>query len=124
MSKLRRRRGEDAQPDAESGATPEYCFHDSAGGHIVDGGIVTTLVETAMAGACWAMLEENESFQTADLRVDLRAEFLRTTGPSTLRAKGWVVQRSRDVAFCAAELYDDEETLLATARCTQIIRGS
>jgi acyl-coenzyme A thioesterase PaaI-like protein len=32
------------------------------------------------------------------------------------------VQRNRRVAFCAAELYDGDETLLATARCTQIIR--
>jgi len=33
-----------------------------------------------------------------------------------------VVQRSARVAFCEANLYDSEGTLLASSRCTQIIR--
>jgi uncharacterized protein (TIGR00369 family) len=98
-------------------ATPDYCFH-SPGGPIVHGGMVTTLLDTAMGGACWATLEEHEHFLTADLRV----EFMRSARPGTLRAKGWVVQRNRRVAFCAAELYQDD-VLLATSRCTQIIRS-
>ena len=100
-------------------ATPEYCFHDGSGGHIVHGGMVTTLLDTAMGGACWATLADDESFLTADLRC----EFLRAARPGTLRAKGWVVQRNRRVAFCAAELFQDE-ALLASARCTQIIRSA
>ena len=99
-------------------ATPEYCFHDGAGGHIVHGGMVTTLLDTAMGGACWATLEEGESFLTADLR----AEFLRSARPGTLRAVGTVIQRNRRVAFCSAELHQDGE-LVAVSRCTQIIRG-
>ena len=42
--------------------------------------------------------------------------------PGRLRAEGHVVQRTRRVAFCAAELYDAEGTPLASARCTQVIR--
>jgi len=99
-------------------ATPEYCFR-AASGPIVHGGMVTTLLDTAMGGACWSMLDEEESFLTADLRV----EFMRSSRPGTLRAEGRVVQRNRRVAFCAAELYDTEGTLLATSRCTQIIRS-
>ena len=99
-------------------ATPAYCFHDGSGGFIVHGGMVTTLLDTAMGGACWATLADDESFLTADLRT----EFLRAARPGTLRAKGWVVQRNRRVAFCAADLSQDE-VLLATARCTQIIRS-
>jgi uncharacterized protein (TIGR00369 family) len=71
-----------------------------------------------MGGACWSVLDEGESFLTADLRV----EFMRSSRPGTLRAEGTVVQRNRRVAFCSAELYDAEGTLLATSRCTQIIR--
>jgi uncharacterized protein (TIGR00369 family) len=100
-------------------ATPEYCFHDGAGGHIVHGGMVTTLLDTAMGGACWAVIEDDESFLTADLR----AEFMRSARPGTLRAVGRVVQRNRRVAFCEAQLYQDD-VLLASARCTQIIRRS
>ena len=98
-------------------ATPEFCFH-APSGPIVHGGMVTTLLDTAMGGACWTVLGEDESFLTADLRV----EFMRSARPGTLRAEGSVIQRSRGVAFCSADLYDAERTLLATSRCTQIVR--
>ena len=98
-------------------ATPEFCFHGPSG-PIVHGGMVTTLLDTAMGGACWSVLEDDESFLTADLRV----EFMRSARPGTLRADGQVVQRNRRVAFCSADLYDAESTLLASARCTQIVR--
>jgi uncharacterized protein (TIGR00369 family) len=98
-------------------ATPEFCFH-APSGPIVHGGMVTTLLDTAMGGACWSVLADDESFLTADLRV----EFLRSARPGTLRAVGTVVQRNRRIAFCAAELWQDG-VLLATSRCTQIIRA-
>ncbi len=98
-------------------ATPEYCFH-APSGPIVHGGMVATLLDTAMGGACWSLLEDDESFLTADLRV----EFMRSARPGTLRAEGRVVQRNRRVAFCSAELYDAAGELLASSRCTQIIR--
>jgi uncharacterized protein (TIGR00369 family) len=100
-------------------ATPDYCFHDGAGGFIVHGGMATTLLDTAMGGAMWSLLAEDESFLTADLRT----EFLRSGRPGTLRAVGTVVQRNRRVAFCAADLFQDEQ-LIATSRCTQIIRAA
>ena len=99
-------------------ATPEYCFHDGRGGFIVHGGMVATLLDTAMGGACWSVLDDEESFLTADLHC----EFLRSARPGVLRADGRVVQRNRRVAFCAADLYDVDGELLASSRCTQIIR--
>ena len=98
-------------------ATAEYCFHPPSG-PIVHGGMVTTILDTAMGGACWSTLEDDESFLTADLRV----EFMRAARPGTLRAAGHVIQRSRTVAFCSAELFDAEGAQLAASRCTQIIR--
>jgi uncharacterized protein (TIGR00369 family) len=98
-------------------ATPAYCFHSPAG-PIVHGGLVTTLLDTAMGGACWTLMHDDEDFLTADLR----AEFVRSARPGTLRAEGRVVQRNRRVVFCAAELFDADGLLLATARCTQIVR--
>jgi len=101
-------------------ATVEYCFHGPGDSRIVHGGMVATLLDTAMGGACWSLLEDGEDFLTADLRV----EFMRSATPGTLRAEGRVVQRNRRVAFCSAELFDADGTLLAAARCTQIIRRS
>jgi len=98
-------------------ATPEYCFH-APSGPIVHGGMVTTLLDTAMGGACWSVLAKDESFLTAELRT----EFMRSARPGRLRAEGRVIQRNRRVAFCAADLYDESGELLASSRCTQIIR--
>ena len=99
-------------------ATPDFCFHDGRGGHIVHGGMVTTLLDTAMGSACWSVLGDDESFLTADLHV----EFVRSARPGVLRAEGRVVRRNRRVAFCAADLYDAAGELLASSRCTQIVR--
>jgi uncharacterized protein (TIGR00369 family) len=99
-------------------ATPEYCFG-APSGSIVHGGMVTTLLDTAMGGACWSVLEADESFLTAELRT----EFMRSARPGLLRAEGRVVQRNRRLAFCAADLYAEDGQLLASSRCTQIIRS-
>jgi uncharacterized protein (TIGR00369 family) len=80
---------------------------------------VTTILDTAMGGACHSVLEEGETFLTADLH----AEFFRPTRPGTLRAEGRVVQRTKRAVFCAADLTDAEGTQLASARCTQVLRS-
>jgi uncharacterized protein (TIGR00369 family) len=107
----------DGRSVIEWDATPDFCFQ-SPSGPIVHGGMVATLLDTAMGGACWSLMAEDEDFLTADLRT----EFMRSARPGTLRAEGRVVQRSRRVVFCSAELYDSDGMLLATARCTQIVR--
>ena len=99
-------------------APPAYAFP-APSGPIVHGGLVATLLDTAMGGACWSLLEEGETFLTADLHV----EFLRSARPGTLRAEGKVVHRTKRVVFCAAELYDASSEHLASARCTQVLRS-
>jgi uncharacterized protein (TIGR00369 family) len=97
-------------------APQDYCFP-SAGGPVVQGGLVTALLDAAMGGACWSVLDSDQAFLTADLRV----EFLRPTRPGQLSATGTVVRRTRRVVFCAADLFDAEGKLLATSRCTQVV---
>lgn len=99
-------------------ATADYSFPTSSG-PIVQGGLVTALLDAGMGGACWTVLNNDEAFLTADLRV----EFLRSAGLQTLVARGFVVRRTRRVVFCGAELYEGEVggPLLATSRCTQVV---
>ena len=111
--------------DAENGraaiewdAGEDYAFPDRAGGSIVHGGLVATLLDTAMGYACRASLDESEGFLTADLGV----EFLRAARPGTLRPEGRFVHRTRRAVFCAADLSDADGELIASARCTQIVR--
>jgi uncharacterized protein (TIGR00369 family) len=97
-------------------AQPEYGFP-SASGQIIHGGMVTTILDTAMGAATWSALSAEEVFLTADLRV----EFYRATRPGPLLAKGLVVKRTSRLAFCSAELYDGDDRLLASSRATQTI---
>jgi uncharacterized protein (TIGR00369 family) len=97
-------------------APVDYCFP-TATGPIVQGGLVTALLDAAMGGACWTVLNRDEIFLTADLRV----EFIRPSTPGVLRADGRVVRRTRRVVFCSADLVDADGLLLATSRCTQIV---
>jgi uncharacterized protein (TIGR00369 family) len=97
-------------------APVDYCFP-SSGGPIVQGGLVTALLDAAMGGACWTVLDNDQAFLTADLRV----EFLRMARPGELRATGTVVRRTRRAVFCAADLYSDDGAVLATSRGTQIV---
>jgi uncharacterized protein (TIGR00369 family) len=87
-------------------------------GTVVHGGMIATLLDSAMGHATVLTLDEGDTFLTADLHV----EFYRSGQIGTLRGEGWVVRRSRQVAFCAAELFQGGE-LLASARCTQIVRS-
>ena len=97
-------------------ATPEYGFP-TRGGQVVQGGLVTAVLDAAMGGACWSVLDEDQAFLTADLRV----EFLRTTRVGTVRATGSVVRRTRRVVFCEATLVDAAGVVLAASRCTQVV---
>ncbi len=84
---------------------------------MIQGGLVTAILDAAMGGACWSVLDEDEAFLTADLRV----EFLRSTRVGTVTAVGTVVRRTRRIVFCEAQLFDAGEVLLAVSRCTQVV---
>jgi uncharacterized protein (TIGR00369 family) len=97
-------------------ATADYGFT-TATGSVIQGGLVTAVLDSAMGGACWTVLDRDELFLTADLRV----EFFRPTRPGPLRAVGRVVRKTQRVVFCAAELFDAGGTTLAASRCTQVV---
>jgi uncharacterized protein (TIGR00369 family) len=97
-------------------ATVDYGFYTPAG-PVIQGGLVTAVLDSAMGGACWTVLDNHEVFLTADLRV----EFFRPTRPGTLRAAGRVVRKTSRVVFCAAELFDVDGSTLAGSRCTQVL---
>jgi uncharacterized protein (TIGR00369 family) len=85
-------------------------------GYIIHGGMVTAILDTAMGGATWTLLDLNEVFLTADLRT----EFYRPTLPGLVRAEGRVIHKTRRVTFAEAELFDSEGRLLAAGRATNL----
>lgn len=97
-------------------ARPEYGFP-TRSGHVIQGGMVATVLDSAMGAAARSVLEPRAGFLTADLRL----EFHRATRPGHLTARGRVVREGRRVIFCAAELFDADGEHLASARCTQVV---
>lgn len=100
-------------------ATEDYAFPTMTG-YIVHGGMVSTVLDTAMGGACWTLLNHDQAFLTSNLNV----EFHRATRPGLLRAEGRVVSKTKRAIFCTAELFDEDGRHTASARCTQIILPS
>lgn len=96
-------------------ATHRHCFP-TAEGWIVHGGMITTLLDTACGQVTWSLLNDNEVFLTADLHT----EFYRPTYPGTVFAKGYVVRKTRRITFAHADLYDANDTLLASTRVTNM----
>ena len=97
-------------------ATEAYGFP-TAAGYRVHGGMVTAILDTAMGGATWTVLDADEVFLTADLRV----EFHRAPPIGALTATGTVIKRTKRVAFCEAALLDPDGRVLAASRCTQVV---
>lgn len=112
----RRTATEPGRMEIEWDAAAEYTFPADSG-PIVHGGMVATLLDTAMGGACATALDEGQSFLTGDLRV----EFFRAARPGLLRAEGRVLHKARRVVFCGAELRDGDGNVVAAARCTQVV---
>ena len=106
----------DGRSVLEWDAHEAYGFPTSTG-QVIHGGMVTTILDSAMGGACWSVLSEDEVFLTADLRV----EFYRSARPGLLTARGSVIKRTSRLVFCAAELFDADDRLLASSRCTQAV---
>jgi len=78
---------------------------------IAHGGAIATLIDSAMAIAIMAQLEENERTVTVDLTI----HYLRPISEGTARASARVVRAGRRVITVSAELFDNTGKLCATA---------
>ena len=83
---------------------------------IAHGGAIATLIDSAMAIAIMALLDENERTVTVDLTI----HYLRPLSEGTTRASARVVRAGRRVITVSAELFDHNEKLSATAISTYL----
>jgi uncharacterized protein (TIGR00369 family) len=86
------------------------------------GGVVATLVDTAMGCALSSQLPAGDAFTT----LELKTNFVRAITPATgrIRAEGSVIHTGGRVATTEARVVDDNDTLYAHATSTcLILRG-
>jgi uncharacterized protein (TIGR00369 family) len=100
----------------EVGFTAGEQFLNPAG-H-VQGGFLAAMLDDTVGPALVATLGDGEWAPTIELHV----QFLLPAKPGELRGRGRVVRRGRDIAFLAGELVNVQDTVVATATATAIIR--
>ena len=97
----------------------EYQFNPIGSVH---GGVLTTLLDSAMGCAVHAMLPAGSGYTTLELKVS----FLRrvTTETGRLRCEGSVIHLGRTVATAEARILDAGGRLVAHATTTCLVIGS
>ena len=81
------------------------------GGGVVQGGIVTTMLDYAMAFAALARIPEDMSVGSATLTVN----FMKAAAPGLLIASGTVVRMGSRIVFAEAQIGPDAANPIATA---------
>ncbi len=76
------------------------------GGGIIHGGIVSTMLDSALALAAFTRLQQGQSFATVSLNV----HFLRQALPGRHLAKARLDRMGARMIFASAELFRDGET--------------
>lgn len=79
---------------------------------IVQGGIVTAMLDTSMAHAVVAAEAQHAVRMSS---IDITVSFLRPARAGRFTAVGTIVKSGRTIAFLKAELYNGEGDLVATA---------
>lgn len=94
----------------------EYHFNPIG---MVHGGVLTTLMDSAMGCAVHAMLPAGSAYTT----LELKANFLRrvTTETGRIRAEGSVIHLGRTVATAEARIVDGDGRLIAHATTTCLV---
>jgi acyl-CoA thioesterase len=83
---------------------------------VVHGGAVASLIDTAMAFAIIPLLAPQERVTTVDLTIS----YLRPVTKGRMRAFAKVIRAGRRLTVVSAEVFNDQQTLTATALSTYI----
>src|SRR2546422_4779492 len=81
------------------------------GGWVVQGGVVTQIADAAM-GMSLATLQEDGMWNTT---IELKINFIRPSIEGRLRAVGRVIEMRQTLLFSEADVFDDQERLVARA---------
>ena len=84
--------------------------------NIVHGGVMASLIDSAFAFAIIPILGEGERTVTVDLTI----HYLRPLSSGTVRAVARVLRAGRRVITVSADLFDENDRLVATALSTYL----
>jgi uncharacterized protein (TIGR00369 family) len=82
----------------------------------VHGGVIATILDTAMGYAVYSLLEDGDTFATSELRTSYRRPVTVAAGP--LRVEAGVLHAGRETALAEGRVVDAEGKLFAHATAT------
>jgi uncharacterized protein (TIGR00369 family) len=97
----------------------EFLFH---GAGLLHGGVIATLLDSAMSGAAFSTMAQGESCTTAQLNVHYLAPV--SAKVTRLLIDGKIKQRGRQIITAEGTVQDEHHKLFAHATCTCVVRGA
>lgn len=85
-------------------------------GGVIHGGVTASLIDSAAAFSIMTILEPDQATATVDLTV----HYLRPIVAGIVTARARVVRSGRRIVSAAVDVFDEAETLLATALTTYV----
>ncbi|MGD9945833.1 MAG: PaaI family thioesterase [Burkholderiaceae bacterium] len=79
---------------------------------VVHGGLLTTMIDVAMAMAARSLSEEPQQRETNSVTIEMKVSFIRA-GVGKLRAEGRCVHKTASLLFCEADVLDEDGELVA-----------
>lgn len=86
---------------------------------VVHGGVLFTMVDTAMGKATMSVLEDGQFCAS----IELQMRFLRPVDTGSLRADTAVIRRGRKIVHLEAKVWDASDVLVATGAGTFAVIG-
>ena len=81
---------------------------------IPHGGVHATLLDIAMGTA--ASFPDNSGREVDSVTLNLSIDYIAPPSSRILIAKGKVTKKGKSIAYCTAEIFDEDKTLVASGR--------
>jgi len=81
---------------------------------IPHGGVHATLLDIAMGTA--ASFPDSSGKEVDSVTLNLSVDYIAPPSSRTLTAKGKVTKKGKSIAYCTAEIFDQDKTLIASGR--------
>ena len=81
---------------------------------IPHGGVYATLLDIAMGTA--ASFPDSSGREVDSVTLNLSVDYIAPPSSRILVAKGLVTKKGKSIAYCTAEIFDDDKTLIASGR--------
>ncbi len=81
---------------------------------IPHGGVHATLLDIAMGTA--ASFPDNSGKELDSVTLNLSVDYIAPPASKVLIAKGKITKKGKSIAYCTAEIFDEDQTLIASGR--------